>query len=207
MGPADGRFFVTKHLRQSPNSVLFFYLVFMASHQLGRSCHCPVIKCFYIASLIFTMPSNRSLEWLMPLQAGECFATVQSAVNLADLGMVQFSTVYGLTGSSLLPRLKFSMMDGSHPDGGLFCTVYHNPRQAWQNLAWSSYLVCKASLVPLCFLARSLVWWMGPTLDGGLFCLHVPQSRPKLLHRWISNYAEELPKIPTTKWPQQEVKI
>jgi hypothetical protein len=39
-------------------------------------------------------------------------ATVQSLVNLAELGMVQLSSVSGHTDSSMVPRPKFSMMEG-----------------------------------------------------------------------------------------------
>jgi hypothetical protein len=39
----------------------------------------------------------------------------------AELGKVQLSGVYGLTGSSLLPHPKFGIMDGCPSDDGLLC--------------------------------------------------------------------------------------
>jgi hypothetical protein len=158
MGPADGRFFVTIHLALFSGSLFTASMVplYTASSEVLYDRWIPLRWwpfCYSVSqsqvnlvdlgmssylvftvSLVFTLLSNRSLEWWMLLQAGEYFVTVQSLVNLAELGMVLLSRVYSLTGFTLLPRLKFSMMDGSSPPpqvGDCFVTILGKLGISW----------------------------------------------------------------------------
>jgi hypothetical protein len=64
-----------------------------------------------------TIPSKLGRSWHCQLSSVYNITVFHPA---AELGMVQLSRVYGLTGSTLVPRPKFRMMDGMVQLSGVY---------------------------------------------------------------------------------------
>ncbi len=80
------------HPRQSPNSVLFFYLMFMASHQLEGLGIAQLFTVVFLHSIIdFHHAVQQKFRMIDVTIGGESFVTVQSRVNLAWSSYLEFT--------------------------------------------------------------------------------------------------------------------